>query len=455
MDQLGLLELIREALIAVVHEMRANVIRSSYSSVIYEGHDFSCALLTADGRHVAQSDGDTPIHIIAVPYSARVVIEAFRDDIHEGDVFLHNDPYTGGTHLNDILMLHPVFSGGRLVLFAAIRYHWADVGGMTAGSLSGQATEIYQEGMRIAPTRICEKGAMNETFLRLLVENMRLPAERMGDFNAMHGTGRKAEAHVRRLLERFGPDDLLTAIEEILRRSEDVMRRRIRELEDGDYHAEGYIESDGVSPESLVGRLKLTIRGDEMTADFSGASTQAAGPTNVGPSMALTLARRHHEGVSRPPYADQSRLVRAGHHHRAGRDHRECPAPGALRRHGRGEGPHGHPGGHGPRPGRSRDEGRRSQGRREPRLHDGPVSRPGGYLHPLRMAVRRNRRLGRRRRQQLHAPVQRGRLQFDSRHRGGGEPIPPARRAFGAARRFLRRWQVPWRARAAAGTFAC
>lgn len=288
MDQLGLLELIREALIAVVHEMRANVIRSSYSSVIYEGHDFSCALLTADGRHVAQSEGDTPIHIIAVPYSARVVIETFGDDIHEGDVFLHNDPYTGGTHLNDILMLHPVFSGGKLVLFAAVRYHWADVGGMTAGSLSGQATEIYQEGMRIAPTRICEKGAMNETFLRLLIENMRLPAERMGDFNAMHGAGRKAEAHVRRLLDRFGPDDLLAAIEEILQRSEDVMRRRIRELEDGDYHAEGYIESDGVSPEPLAGRLKLTIEGDGMTADFSGTSTQAAGPTNVGPSMALT-----------------------------------------------------------------------------------------------------------------------------------------------------------------------
>ena len=288
MDQLGLLELIREALIAVVHEMRANVIHSSYSSVIYEGHDFSCALLTADGRHVAQSDGDTPIHIIAVPYSTRVVIETFEDDIHEGDVFLHNDPYTGGTHLNDILMLHPVFSGGKLVLFAAIRYHWADVGGMTAGSLSGQAREIYQEGMRITPTRICEKGEMNETFLRLLIENMRLPAERMGDFNAMHGTGRKAEEHVQRLLRRFGPDNLLEAVEEILQRSEDVMRRRIRELEDGDYYAEGYIESDGVSSAPLVGRLKLTIEGEEMIADFSGTSAQAAGPTNVGPSMTLT-----------------------------------------------------------------------------------------------------------------------------------------------------------------------
>lgn len=288
MDQLGLLELIREALIAVVHEMRANVIHSSYSPVIYEGHDFSCALLTADGRHVAQSDGDTPIHIIAVPYSAREVIRVFKDDIHPGDVFLHNDPYTGGTHLNDILMLHPVFSGDRLVMFAAIRYHWADVGGMTAGSISGRTREIYQEGMRITPTRVCEKGVMNETFLRLLVENMRLPAERMGDFNAMYGTGRKAEEHIQRLLKRFGTDSLLEAVEEILRRSEKVMRDRIRTLKDGDYYAENYIESDGVDPNPRVARLKLTIKGDEMIADFTGTSPQAAGPTNVGPSMSMT-----------------------------------------------------------------------------------------------------------------------------------------------------------------------
>jgi len=288
MDQLGLLELIREALVAVVHEMRANVIHSSYSSVIYEGHDFSCALLTADGRHVAQSDDDTPIHIIAVPYSTREVIRKFEGDIHEGDVFLHNDPYTGGTHLNDILMLHPVFSGGEPVMFAAIRYHWADVGGMTAGSLSGQAREIYQEGMRITPTRICKKGVMNETFLRLLIENMRLPAERMGDFNAMYGTARKAEEHIQRLLKRFGPTDLMEAIEEILNRSEKVMRDRIRSLKDGDYYAENYIESDGVDPNPRVARLKLTVMGDEMIADFTGTSVQAAGPTNVGPSMTLT-----------------------------------------------------------------------------------------------------------------------------------------------------------------------
>ena len=126
--------------------MRANVIRSSYSSIIYEGHDFSCALVMADGRLVAQGDADNPIHIFAVPYSTAEVARTFAGDIHPGDIFLHNDPYTGGTHLNDVLMLYPVFHGDRLVLFTATRCHWGDVGGMTPGSLSGRVTEVYQEG---------------------------------------------------------------------------------------------------------------------------------------------------------------------------------------------------------------------------------------------------------------------------------------------------------------------
>jgi N-methylhydantoinase B len=164
MNALGRLELIRESLVAVVHEMRANVIHSSYSSIIYEGHDFSCALVAADGRLVAQGAADSPIHIFAVPYSTRELVKAFGEDIHDGDIFLHNDPYTGGTHLNDVLMLYPIFHGGRLALFAATRCHWGDVGGMTPGSLSGRVREIYQEGMRIVPTRICERGHMNTAF---------------------------------------------------------------------------------------------------------------------------------------------------------------------------------------------------------------------------------------------------------------------------------------------------
>ena len=287
MNPLVRLELIRESLIAVVNEMRANIIHSSYAPIIHEGHDFSCALMSADGRQIAQGLADHPLHIFAVPYSTRQVVEAFEGDIHEGDLFLHNDPYTGGTHLNDVLLLHPVFFEGSLAMFAAIRCHWNDVGGMTPGSLSGRVNEIYQEGMRIVPTRICSRGAMNEPFLELLFNNMRGRNERLGDFNAMLGTGRKAAEHVGRLFGRFGGADLLDGIEELMRRSEGLLRARIAECPDGAYFAEGYIESDGTNPEPLVVRLRLAIEGDRIVADFTGTSAQTNGPTNCGPAMAL------------------------------------------------------------------------------------------------------------------------------------------------------------------------
>ena len=287
MNEVGRLELIRESLVAVVNEMRANVIHSSYSSIIYEGHDFSCALVAGDGRLVAQGVDDNPIHNFAVPYSTAEVVRAFGDDIHEGDIFLHNDPYTGGTHLNDVLMLYPVFHDARLAMFTATRCHWGDVGGMTPGSLSGRVQEIYQEGLRIVPTRICDRGRMNDAWLTLLFDNMRIAPERRGDFNTMLGTSRKAAEHVGRLFARFGGVALLDAIEELIERAETVMRRRIAGIPDGTYHAEGYLDSDGRGATPLRGRLALTVAGERIVADFTGSSPQTRGPTNVGPAMAF------------------------------------------------------------------------------------------------------------------------------------------------------------------------
>ncbi len=285
--RVGDLELIRESLVAVVNEMRANLIHSSYSSIIYEGHDFSCALISASGSLVAQSLADHPIHIFAIPYSTSEVLKKFKSDINEGDIFLHNDPYTGGTHLNDVLMLYPVFSREKLAMFAATRCHWGDVGGMTAGSLSGRVREIYQEGLRIVPTRICERGHMNEGFLSLLFDNMRFPDERRGDFNAMLGTCKKSAEHLQRLFQRYGKRVLLNGIDELLIKSERVMRQRIAEAPDGEYHSEAYLDNSGQNNEPVLGCLKLTIRGDNIIADFTGSSPQTDGPINVGPAIAL------------------------------------------------------------------------------------------------------------------------------------------------------------------------
>ena len=290
MAKFGELELIRESLVAVVNEMRANIVHASFSSIIYEGRDFSCALLTPNGRLLAQSLDDNPIHIFAVPYSADEIIRKYGADIADGDSFLHNDPYTGGTHLNDILLIEPIFADGRLMAFTAVRSHWGDVGGMTPGSISGRATEIFQEGVRIPPTRIARGSNLNHEIMELLFANMRVPSERRGDFNTMIGASRKAADHVRRLARRFGTAALSSGIDTLIANAETAMRRMISASPDGEYCSEGYIDSNGQTDEPLVARLRLTIRNDMIDVNFWDASPQTAGPTNVGPVMAINSA---------------------------------------------------------------------------------------------------------------------------------------------------------------------
>ena len=152
------LEVVTEGLVAIVREMRATIIRASYSSVIHEFDDFSCALFDASGQMVAQS-WDHPGHVLPLPWGVGCALEDFRDDLKPGDAVLLNDPYRGGTHLNDVTLLFPVFDdSGALMVFPAVRAHWVDVGGMVPGSYSGLSTNIYQEGVRIPPIKIVEEG---------------------------------------------------------------------------------------------------------------------------------------------------------------------------------------------------------------------------------------------------------------------------------------------------------
>jgi N-methylhydantoinase B len=285
------LEVIREALSSIVREMRITLVRTAYSSILYEGEDFSCVLMDGDAQIVAMSKGqDHPLHIVPVAWSMKAVRERFGDDIHEGDVFLHNDPYTGGTHLNDVAMIFPMFADGELFLFPVVRAHWADVGGMSPGSLSGRVTEIYQEGVRIPPIRVYERGRPNAAALELIFANVRGPSEREGDFRAMLGTCRKAAERVAALLARYGRATLRAAIDELLDRAERRMRARIAELTPGRYTYEAYLEGGRERLEPLRVRASVTIEGDAITVDLAGSAPQTAGPTNVGPAMAPTGA---------------------------------------------------------------------------------------------------------------------------------------------------------------------
>jgi len=278
---------LQERLIAIVREMRVNLMRTAFSSVIYESQDYSCALLDPAGQLVAQAE-DNPSHIFPLPFSTRKVLELFGPNIRPGDVFVVNDPYIGGTHLNDVAVVTPLFLDGRLRAIPAVRAHWGDVGGMVPGSLSGKATTIYQEGIRIPPLRIVDEGRPNEALIELLFANMRSPDDRRGDFNAMLSTCYVAQRRLEELFAKLGADTVDAGIRRILDDSEAQMRAGISTLRKGVFHYENYLDSSGTANQPLPVRLKLTVSGDVIEADFTGSAPQVAGPINGGIAVAPT-----------------------------------------------------------------------------------------------------------------------------------------------------------------------
>jgi N-methylhydantoinase B len=282
------LEILTEVLISVVREMRATVFRTARSVAIYEARDFSCGLFDPAAQVVAQSE-DIGAHVVPLPWSVRSAMETFGGAIAPGDVILLNDPYRGGTHLNDVTIIYPVFEGDRLILFPAVREHWADVGGMVPGSLSGQATEIYQEGVRIPPVKIVEGGRLNQAAMDILLANMRVPDERLGDFHAGLAACKTAERRIREAVARHGLETLLQAIGQNLDRSEARMRERLAALPDGEVGYEDYLETFGPGGlEPLLLPVRLAKQGDQITADFTGASPQV--PVPVNSTLAVTAA---------------------------------------------------------------------------------------------------------------------------------------------------------------------
>lgn len=282
------LEVITEGLISIVREMRATVFRAARSVAIYEAKDFSCGLFDPTSQVVAQSE-DIGAHVVPLPWSVRSATEEFGNDLAPGDVILLNDPYRGGTHLNDVTLIYPVFEGDQLIFFPAVREHWADVGGMTPGGLSGLVTEIYQEGIRIPPIKIVERGRLNKGAMDLLLSNMRVPEERLGDFHAGLAACKTAERRIREVVGRYGFDTLLACIRQNMDRSEARMREKIASLPDGTWHYEDYLEVfiDGAL-DPVIMTLSLTIRGGELIADFTGSSPQVAAPVNS--TLAVTAA---------------------------------------------------------------------------------------------------------------------------------------------------------------------
>ncbi|MBJ3777103.1 hydantoinase B/oxoprolinase family protein [Acuticoccus mangrovi] len=273
------LEIIQEYFVSTVREMRVTMIRTAHSSIIYEGHDFSCALLDASGNLVAQSE-DSPAHILPLPWQVREARAFFGGDLHPGDVILVNDPYTSGTHMNDVAMIVPHFCGDDLLGFICTRAHWGDVGGMTPGSISGEATEFHQEGLRIPFVKVHERGKPVDALLRLIFSNVRVPDEREGDFFAMLSCCNTAATRLDQLVSRFTFPAVTAVMRGLIDRAERRMRSAITAITPGTYYYEDYMDADLRTGNPVLLRVAITVDGDTLSIDFAGSSPQLAGPTN-------------------------------------------------------------------------------------------------------------------------------------------------------------------------------
>ncbi|HUG42528.1 MAG TPA: hydantoinase B/oxoprolinase family protein [Longimicrobiales bacterium] len=284
------LEIFRHLLSALAGEMGATLRRAAYSPNIKERRDYSCALFDAAGHPVAMGD-HMPVHLGAMPMSVQAALEDLGP-LRPGDVAALNDPFRGGTHLPDITLVAPVHVNGedRPLAYVAARAHHADVGGMAPGSMP-LATEIYQEGLRIPPVRLVARGRRVEDVWRLILANVRTPGEREGDLDAQLAA---LEAGRRRLLElvtRRGRVEVAAAMAGLLEYADRLVRAGIARIPDGVYEAEDALEDDGVTEAPLPIRVRLTVRGDEVAADFTGSAPQARGGVNAVEAITASATR--------------------------------------------------------------------------------------------------------------------------------------------------------------------
>ena len=274
----------------IADEMDATLFRSAFNPIIAEAHDASHGLYDPlTGDTLVQGKSGLPIFVGSNAFAVRAVIDkaAKASGVAEGDVYIFNDPYDGGTHLSDFRLVRPYFRDGALVCWMASVGHWHDVGGNVPGNYNPSATESFQEGMLIPPVKLYEKGVFRQDIVDILQSNSRQPGSLYGDLNGQIGAlelgGRRLDA----LIEEYGVAVIQAALVELRRRAEQLMRANIAELPDGTYSAEDWLDNDGIVDEPLLIALDMTIAGDRMILDFSRSAKACQGPVNIARSTAV------------------------------------------------------------------------------------------------------------------------------------------------------------------------
>ena len=274
------LAVIRGSLEQVADEMDATLERMAFSPVISDGFDRASGIYDkSNGEVVIQGPRGLPNFIYVMEHTVRSVIERISG-VSADDIYIVNDPYLGGTHLMDVKMVKPFFYRGELTAFLANSGHWPDIGGRVPGGFSTRATEIYQEGLRLPPLRLFNRGVLNREVLDIILHNVRVPRERQGDIIAQVTSLNTGADKLTRLLDRYGPETLFAAIDELSDRSERLMRAHIETIPDGTYVFEEHIDSDGIDWQPLTIHLDLTVKESSVHVDLSKSSPPCRGPLN-------------------------------------------------------------------------------------------------------------------------------------------------------------------------------
>jgi N-methylhydantoinase B len=269
--------------------MDATLFRSAFNPIIAEAHDASHGLYDAEtGATLIQGKAGLPIFVGAMAFAVRTVIERTRGAaVADGDVWIFNDPYDGGTHLSDFKLVRPFFRGGRIFCWLASVGHWHDVGGNVPGNYNPAATECFQEGMLIPPVRLYEAGRPRQDIVAILEANSRLPGSLYGDLNGQVNALDLGARRLGALLDEFGDDRVRAALGELRARAAQLMRAHVARLPDGAYSAEDFLDNDGIVDAPLKIALDLRVAGDRLTLDFSRSSPACAGPVNIARSTAV------------------------------------------------------------------------------------------------------------------------------------------------------------------------
>jgi N-methylhydantoinase B len=270
---------IKSALDTIVDDMAYTVMRTARSPIVRDVLDYSTTLCDSSGSIIAQAK-TVALHLGAVPDAIAEVLRLYRGDCHPGDVIIMNDPYAGGMHLPDIFMFMPIFHRETLEGFAVVVAHHCDMGGRVPGSNASDSTEIYQEGLRIAPLKLWERGERNRTLFKIIEKNVRVPDLVIGDLEAQFATCQIGARDYVRLLERYGPADMHRYVDALLAYTEEMTRQAIRSWPKGSYTFTDYIDDDGFSEESIAIKVTITVGDGELHVDYTGSSAQVRGAIN-------------------------------------------------------------------------------------------------------------------------------------------------------------------------------